>query len=451
MVEMVPARRSPDELAAQVEPVGESNRAPAAARDRADPASAKRPLIGRWLRNPLVLALLLALAATRLIALVESLPAHANRWDFSHYYVSALAMREGVNPYTTDLTAQAVRLGLQLKEINRATYPPSFVLAFEPLTLLTPRAAYWTWFALNAAALAAGLWMLLGPGSGIDPPLALALSALAMLYPPLWNHFDFAQSQIIVLLLLVLTMRSLRREDDRAAGLWLALAVLLRIFPILIAGYLVARRRWRAIVYLTAGGAAGALVTVAMVGVVRCLSFRDAIAFVDSPLWLARSGNLSLAAFISRLFWYRDGVALPPALDAVRILTSRGAELSILAFSLFVTAAADSSEERELNWFPLWVAAAIILSPTAWLHYLVMMYLPFAVFSAAASAGRISARTAWMALACFLVPLVEVITAAMLTSSTSPLVILLVRETLILAPLSGYLAGYWYAHDLARA
>jgi Glycosyltransferase family 87 len=410
-----------------------------------------RSAAGRLLRNPLVLVLLIALAAIRMVGLVASLPAHANRWDFSHYYVSALAMREGLDPYTADLTPLAARLELRIEEINRATYPPTFVLAFEPLTLLTPRAAYWTWFAMNVAALGAALWMLLGPGSGIDPPLALALGALALLYPPLWDHFDFAQSQILVLLLLVLMMRSLRRGDDGAAGLWLALAALLRVFPILMAGYLLARRRWRAIAYLGAGVATGAIVTVAMVGIGRCLSFRDAVAFVDSPLWLARSGNLSLAAFISRLFWYRHGIELTPTLEAARAVTSTGAELALFAVSVFATATADPSEERELAWFPLWVAAAIILSPTAWLHYLVMMYLPFAIFAAAAGTGRISRRAAWMAVACYAIPLAEVVAAATLISTLSPPAMLVLRETLILAPVTGFLAGYWYARDAASA
>ncbi len=58
--------------------------------------------------------------------------------DFNHYYVSALALREGINPYVTRLDPMARSLGLDLAGINKASYPPTFLLCFEALTHLPP-------------------------------------------------------------------------------------------------------------------------------------------------------------------------------------------------------------------------------------------------------------------------------------------------------------------------
>lgn len=402
----------------------------------------------RVITNRIVLVLLMSAAALRIMILVHDLPRYENRWDFSHYYAAALAMRQGIDPYVTDLTPEASRLGLELKQINRATYPPTFLVAFEPLTLLSPHAAYWTWFAINVIGLVAALWMLFRDFWGIDPFMAMALVALAMLYPPLWEHFRFAQCQILILVMLILIMRALRRGDERAAGLWLALATLLRVFPILLAGYFIARRRWRAIVYTVVGGAIGAVITIAFVGLGRSLDFRHAIGFVVSPFWLEHDGNLSAAAFLSHLYWHWGGLALPPALEIARIVTSRGVELALFAVSIFVTADAGSSEEQELAWLPLWIAAMIIVAPTAWLNYLVMLYLPFAVFLRAARAGRLSERASRMAIISYLIPLVEFVVAAWLYHRISPSETTLLRGTLIAAPLTAYLAAYWYAKDL---
>ena len=92
-----------------------------------------------WQYNPL---LIFTMDPYRIRATAErlaALPGRANKWDYSIYYSSALAMRQGMNPYTTDLTPLAHSLGFELDKINHATDPPTFVMCFVPLTLLAPR------------------------------------------------------------------------------------------------------------------------------------------------------------------------------------------------------------------------------------------------------------------------------------------------------------------------
>src|SRR5271167_2430393 len=81
-------------------------------------------------------------------------PSRANHFDFSIYYASGLALREHIDPYKTDLDRVGRGLKLEIDPIHYATDPPTFLLSFEPLTLLPLRQAFWLWTAVNLAALA---------------------------------------------------------------------------------------------------------------------------------------------------------------------------------------------------------------------------------------------------------------------------------------------------------
>src|SRR5260370_6724169 len=138
----------------------------------------------RALDNPAIAIALCLATLIPIASIVRGLNRRANQWDFSHYYVSAFALREGENPYNTRLSPLADSLGLQIGEIDRAGYPPTFLVAFEPLTVISPRAAYLTWITFSTLCLAAGLVLLIGPESGLGRYGAWSLAAFAILYLP---------------------------------------------------------------------------------------------------------------------------------------------------------------------------------------------------------------------------------------------------------------------------
>jgi hypothetical protein len=80
------------------------------------------------------------------------------------------------------------------------------------------------------------------------------------------------------------------------------------------------------------------------------------------------------------------------------------AELLLVALTVFATwpraygvreeskgAVSDASRG-----FAVWVAAAIMLSPTAWIHYMVLLILPFMLIAAAGWSGKASPRALWL-------------------------------------------------------
>lgn len=369
-------------------------------------APRRRLVTGRGLAHaltvsPIIVALWVG-AILHALLIIGQIRGRVTHWDFSHYYLSALVMRAGLNPYTTDLRPLGRALGIE--GIEHATYPPAFLLCFEPLTLMTPRAAYWTWFGINVAALALALVLLFREIPSLRMRQVMALVPLAILYPPVGTHFFYAQPEVLILLLFVLMMWAMGRGHDRTAGLFLALAGLIKIFPLLMVGYLVTRHRWRAVAYTAGGVIAGALVTIAMIGVQRSLGFMNGVHSITSNEFIARPANIALSSVVSRLFWYASGTiggGEGALLGWVRPVVALAAQLLLLGLTARATWTATAAREADWRAFSLWVVATILLAPTAWIHYAVILLIPFGLVAAAGWAGHAQARAVWLTLASY--------------------------------------------------
>jgi hypothetical protein len=381
----------------------------------------------------------------QLLAWMHQLPARANHFDFSIYYASGLAMREHIDPYTTDLNTIAPALDLEIDPIHYATDPPTYLLALQPLTLLPLRQAFWLWIALNFAALIATLILLLR-GSGLGIWTCWVLAALSLIYPPVGEHFFFGQNKIFVLLMFVLMMRWMGEGRDATVGLTLGIATLMRGFPLLLIGYLLLRRRWRASIYTIIGIAIGGVFTMACLGLSRTLSFSHGVRFVTMPRFLALPINISLAAFVSRMYWYAFGVHAGVS-NIVRSVLVILSEIGVLA--LTVNATVKSRDRVDLDWraFSLWVVTAVLLSPTAWVHYMVLMLIPFIMMAIAANRSRVSHRALWMAVASFL--LVAPAASIRIAFGEHPHGILrnLAGEGSFVTLAMVYVSAYWFTTD----
>ena len=413
-------------------------------------------------RPPLTVTLWVV-ALMSLGALALHLPERVSREDFSSYYASAWTLRAGGNPYIRDLDPAANRLGLHLGLLKRAAYTPTFILCFEPLTLLKPQAAYWTWQTLNAIALCVAMLLLLGGTPGIGRRGALVLAPLMLIYPPLSDHFAYGQCQFMLLLMLVLMLRWMERGWDARAGLMLALAGLLRAFPLAIAGYLVLRRRWTACLWLGIGLLAGSIVTYAMVGP-RCFDFVYGVRWANGFQFIALPVFVSVAAMASQLFWYTLGPNLSPAFERGRAALGLAAQLSILAFTVRATFSMDGQPDRDWRLFSLWIASAIIISPNSQMHYLVLLFIPFVQFAAAAR-STVSSRATAMVVASYILSLVSCAGMSCVAVLSSPQVqslargpawrvldfhgwlILAKEECAFVALLLAYTAMYWLVVD----
>ncbi len=348
--------------------------------------------------KPVIAALLCLAALAQMWRICALLPARATRCDFSIYYMSAVSLHQGLNPYKTDFRSLGRQLGLEAWDIYHATDPPPFVLLISPLALMRERVAYYTWIGINALMFAATLGLLFGRTAGLGGRAGLVLTALALMYPPVHIHFFQAQSKILILFLLVLMMRSMERGWDRAAGLSLACAGLLRAFPLLLIGYLAVQRRRRALLWTFIGLAAGGIVTIAWLGVDVSLSFRDGAALLTSQRWLNIRGNIGLAANVSRLFLDEAGNNPGSALRLARLFSMSVVNLAVLGVTIWVTLGLEPRRDPDWAAFSMWVVASVLLSPMAGVHCMVLFLIPFAQIAAAACRSHASTRVQWLAL-----------------------------------------------------
>jgi hypothetical protein len=412
------------------------------------------PVAGFWPRGlytatlraglPVVLWIMALLQAA---ILVHSLKGQATRNDFSIYYLSGRTFYAGANPYRTNFHPLAKKLGLDDGRISQATDPPTFILLFSPISQLPPQKAFWLWTAINFAAFAIALFILLGPGSGLSGPVAWSLAALVAWYPPVADHFFWGQNKILVLTMLVLMMRCMASKRDVAAGLIFALASLTRIFPLAIMGYLVLQRRWRTLAYTAIGLVAGAVLTMIFFGAANTLSFGGGVDFLTNQHWLFYSRNLAMNAFISRFFWRLIGPHLGAAMDALRRASILAADVAVLGLATQATLTSKPGADPDWRIFSLWVATAVMLSPTAWIHYLVILLIPFAQITSAAFRGRGSRRAIWMAIASIALIVLSMDFSEARGLEAHYFIRGAFRESAFMSMLAGFVAAYWFAID----
>jgi hypothetical protein len=252
-------------------------------------------------------------------------------------------------------------------------------------------------------------------------------------------------------------MRAMERERDGTAGLLIASAGLLRAYPLLLVGYFVIRRKWRAVAFAAAGIAAGVFVTVAVLGLTQSLSF------IYGALWLTdysvvnRVDNLSLGPFVSRTFWALTGTASGSSADWIRRAAVAVADIVVLGMTIRATLADANRGDPDWRIYSLWIATSIMLSPVGWHHYLVLLAIPFVQLVAAAADGRSSSRAVWMAALAYVLSAVSlrVFNRFLIPPPTEfqlifPWLARALEETSFIALLTGYIAAYWFATDHGR-
>ena len=410
--------------------------------------------IAAAMRQPAMLAVVWTCSVLVLIGTLTKMPDQWHRRDFSNYYESAWAFRNRIDPYSTNLTPIGMQLGLETNWLVHASETPPFLLCFEPLTRLRPRAAFWIWTAINFSALAIAMYLMLAHRHDLSARTSLLLAGLMLISAPVNLNLYWGQSQLIVLALMVAAMGAMDRDRDGAAGLLIAAAALLRAYPLLLIGYFVSRRKWRAVIFAMIGIAAGGFATAAILG------FSQTLNFIHGALWLTdyrvvrRFDNLSLGPFVSRIFWALTSTAPGSSDDWVRRAAIAIADGIVLGLTIRATIADTSRRDPDWRFYSLWIATAIMLTPVGWHHYLVLLAIPFVQMVASAAQGRSSSRAIWMAALAYLLSAISLraFTRFMIPPPTAfqltfPWLARALEEMSFFALLTGYIAAYWFATD----
>lgn len=243
------------------------------------PSAAADPLLRAMLRTMLLL-LMVASVVYWLICAFGAITAHDLGNDFLVYFSAALALRDNPRADIFDLhTLQAVAAAHAIPIPTLLyLYPPLLAILLIPLTLLPYRVALLAWTLLNLALWAYGTamlvqwaWRILGvapesargaegnasDASATEPgarrarnDLALFACAVTVLlsaafFPLLYGVINGQVTSLIFILSLIAL--GLLRRHPQLAGAALALATWIKLFPVILAGYFLLRRRWRVV------------------------------------------------------------------------------------------------------------------------------------------------------------------------------------------------------------
>ena len=320
-----------------------------------------------------IAATILAIIAA--VSLAQRIPAASHRYedlDFETFYGWWTDYSSGLDPWVGQSKQVDSRPGLSRSRNCNNT--PFFIEVFSPLARFDQRTAFWIWEASQMMCLVVAVLLL---ARGNDPPLGTAptiiVLSLALLSRQYAGELVYAQVTSMLLVLLSASWFSARRERPAAAGLCLALAALLKLYPVTAGGFFLFDRRWRALGWAIAFFVAGVLLTNPTHWI--------ELATQGLPVSYQKvaESELTVLAFVRKSVANFAGTTIAAApLSAVIAITAL-VDLALLAMAAAATTMSRGRADLDGLLFGLWVALALLMSPLAWVQETLLL-LPAYLF-----------------------------------------------------------------------
>jgi hypothetical protein len=354
-----------------------------------------------------VLAALLAwiaLSTLRVAIAALYVPELLNSKDFLQDYLMARATLVGINPYLllTDLAQRFMGSTLN-SSMHPSPHPPAVALLMAPLGRLTYQQAATVWFMFEVACLLLlSAWFMRTLGQPARPGWIALLTLVALATCPFADELLYGQLMIVLLILFGAAWHELTAGRELSGGALLGCAIGIKLLAWPLVLYLVLRRQWRAV---------GAAVTVALImnlaaglvlGLDRVLYYYLHASSAVFPFWRSYERNFSLWTIGWRFFEGMglgpndNGMKAPPLLasPALAPIVSYGLPLAFLALTLVLALRARHFDTA----FGMLTCTAILISPVAWGHYLVLATLPLLIAGRRLCALRFPRRETWFGL-----------------------------------------------------
>jgi alpha-1,2-mannosyltransferase len=214
---------------------------------------------------------------------------------------------------------------------------------------------------------------------------------LALNHGPFFETLSALQVETPILFCLVLALWLLRLGRERAAGITLAVAAGLKVYPALMAFLLLSTRRWTSLVWFAAASAGSIAAGLVMFGPVE-----NHVYFLrllpqmlrEAPAEHYGTENLGIASYLTEL---RGGHAVLLDLPAETALLVARALAGVLLTLTRALVASSRHRARETDalaaQFALFVPVTLLLLPNSWSNYQLLLLLPMGVVAGAMAAG----------------------------------------------------------------
>jgi hypothetical protein len=335
-----------------------------------------------WLLN--VLALALALFGVAHVARV--LPSRAISNDFAHYYISSRFLLTGRDVYTTPLQPEYERWGFRYGHwIPTATNPPLLVDVFAPFAALPPRAAFWAWALLEIVSVGCVLtltWRM--AASRLSAPMRRLVCAGLIASAPVYWHFYFSQSQLLIAAIILIAYACLRNGKPVTACLAITTAAWLKLYPVILVPWFLwrASRDWN--IFRRCAGAvlAWSAVVVFASGLGQWRQFWTyGMKVLEAWAEWQRHFNFTVPSFVKNTAWLLHG--FDPEWTGLHSWAEAGAIIGIALIALLYGVSWWNGRERASadieSEFCLLTIAMLAGIAEGWGHYFVMLAFPVAV------------------------------------------------------------------------
>ncbi|WP_432174631.1 glycosyltransferase 87 family protein [Streptomyces sp. Tue6028] len=249
------------------------------------------------------------------------------------------------------------------------TYPPFAAVGMLPMALVGLPTAIVVGFALNLAALAFVVWVLVGPALRRYGWFGFAVAGcLLALFEPVRDTFSFGQVNLLLLALVLSDAWLLSTGRGRRAGVGIGLAAAVKLTPALFIGLLLLARRPRAAAVATAVAAAATALAAWIAPDASRFYWTDALWDTDRIGRLGYVSNQSLQGVLARLVAPDEPSRALWAIVALLVMCVWGWRTTRALAANDWTAA-----------FALTGLTACLVSPITWVHHLVWLLPSFAV------------------------------------------------------------------------
>lgn len=306
--------------------------------------------------------------------------------DFPNYYIAAHLVRHHISTSRIyewvwfQRQQDYLRTGQTFSAMQPLT--PFSALFLWPFASLAPLAAKHCWLILNAGLLVVSAGML-------RSMVGLRWSRVALLILasyPLERNFLTGQFYVLLLFFIAMGLWLHLRGYRILAGAAIAIAIGLKIFPLLYALYFLRKRDWRALAGVVAGGVAVAAVSIAAFGwklnrlYALQLLPREMRGDSTNPYDLT---SASFAVLFHRLFVFEPTLNPHPTIHAAWLLPVLLAIVALLIVTpliVFIVPGASEPREMLLEWSAV-LLACLTLSPMPASYHFVLLLLPVAVLA----------------------------------------------------------------------
>lgn len=272
-------------------------------------------------------------------------------------YNAGHAMLHGITPYhLAALQAQArvVRAGGTVRWIASPRYPPAILLAVVPLSLVPFAAAAILFLVLSAGAVVVALRLF-----GVRDWRCILL---VLFSPPSVYGLWVGNLSPLLLLGIALAWRWRARVRLLALAVAATIAAKLVLWPLTV--WLAVTRRFRALALALVLALGAILAAWSVIGFAGLTSYPRLLSDV------AYIGEARGSSMVSLLL--SAGISVTGA---------RAVALTCAACLLVAGGLAARRPDGDRGAFALIVMAALIATPVVWLHYLVLLFVPIALFS----------------------------------------------------------------------